>query len=247
MNRDATAAPCFSNIRVVLVEPEVPGNIGAVARAMMNFGFQDLWLVNPGDYKAPEAYWMSVHARDILENARVVSSLAKALEGVHLSVGTTNRIRNTHHPSYIPKEIAAKIKTISADNAVALVFGNERTGLTNDALHQCQLLSTIPAHPANVSLNLAQAVIIFLYEIYQNRLDGNPNYEWRITDPVEMEHLYQRIERVLTHVGFVPHDTMEKFILRIRRVFNRTPVETRDARLFHRIFKQIEDYLNRYP
>jgi TrmH family RNA methyltransferase len=235
--------PCFSNIRIVLVEPEAPGNIGAVTRAMMNFGFHELWLVNPCDHTSPQAYWMSVHARDILDRAHIVSSLQEALKNVHLSVGTTNRKRITHNPSYTPKEIAEKIPAVSKDNTIALVFGREHSGLTNEELHQCSLLSTIPAHPSNVSLNLAQAVIVYLYEMYQSHLKGNPNFEWRMTDPVELEYLYQRIERVLNRVGFVPHDTMEQFIIRIRRVLGRTPLETRDARLFHRVFKQIEDYL----
>ena len=245
MPRAEHPAPEFSHIKIVLVEPESPGNIGAVTRAMDNFGFSRLCLVNPCDYKVPHAYWLSRHAEDILEQAEVTGSLQSALEGVHIAVATTNRRRFTHNPSFTPKEVAARIRDTGAESSIALVFGRESDGLTNDELHQCQLLSTVPVHPGNMSLNLAQAVMVYLYEIFQHHLDGNPHFDWRLADPREIEQLYRRIEIILNLTGFVPRKTMERFILRIRRLFGRTPMEERDVRLLHRIFKQIENQLMR--
>ncbi len=245
MLRNGTPAPDFSHIKIVLVEPESPGNIGAVTRAMDNFGFSRLCLVNPCDYRVPQAYWLSRHAEDILEHAVVAGTLQSALEGVHIAVATSNRRRFTHNPSFTPKEIAARIRETGVDSSVALVFGRESDGLTNDELHQCQLLSAVPVHPGNMSLNLAQAVMVYLYEIFQHHLDGNPHFDWRLADPREIEQLYRRIELILNMTGFVPRKTMERFILRIRRLFGRTPMEERDVRLLHRIFKQIENHLRK--
>ncbi len=239
--------PDFSHIKIILVEPESPGNIGSVTRAMDNFGFSRLCLVNPCDYKVPHAYWLSRHAEDILEGAETAVSLKVALEGVHIAVATTNRRRFTHNPSFTPKEIAARVLETGKDRTIALVFGRESDGLTNDEVHQCQLISTVPVHPDNMSLNLAQAVIVYLYEIYQHHLEFNPNFDWRLADPRETEQLYMRIERILNMTGFVPRKTMERFILRIRRLFGRTPMEERDVRLLHRIFKQIENSLKKLP
>lgn len=245
MPRDDFSPPDFTHIKIILVEPQNPGNIGAVTRAMDNFGFQRLCLVNPCDVRAPQAYWLSRHAEDILNAAETVSSLTEALQGIHLAVGTTARTRRTHFPSYTPKEIALRLRNVPPENGIALIFGRESDGLTNDELHQCHLLSTIPVHPDNMSLNLAQAVLVYLYEIYNAHLETNPLFEWRLADPQEIESLYDRIARILHQTGFIPHHTMEHFLLRLRRLFGRTPMETRDVRLLHRIFKQIEDYLNR--
>lgn len=245
MPRTEFSPPDFFHIKIILVEPQNPGNIGAVTRAMDNFGFSRLCLVNPCDVRAPQAYWLSRHAEDILHSAETVDSLREALKDVHLAVGTTSLIRRTHYPSYTPREIAARCRETSPDQKIALVFGRESDGLTNEELHQCHLLSTIPVHPGNMSLNLAQAVLVYLYEIYNSQLETNPHFEWRLADPREIESVYQRIARVLEKTGFVPHHTMDHFLLRLRRIFGRTPMETRDARLLHRIFKQIEDYLER--
>ena len=183
--------PDFSHIRIILVEPQNPGNIGAVTRAMDNFGFYRLGLVNPCDYKTPQAYWLSRHAEDILNSADIYDSLQEALKDVHLAVGTTSIIRSTHYPSYTPREIAARCREIMPSQKIALVFGRESDGLSNDELHQCHILSTIPVHPGNMSLNLAQAVLVYLYEIYNAQLEINPHFEWRLADPREIESVYQ--------------------------------------------------------
>ena len=238
-------ASLLSHVHIILVEPQTPGNIGAVARAMKNFGIHRLVLVRPCDHLQDEARWMAVHAEEILENARVADSMALGLQDIHFSVATTNRKRDTHFPSFTPKEAAEKVLEISPNKNIALVFGREKFGLTNDEIHQCSIISTIPTFYEHASLNLGQAVMIYLYELFQATVFGNPNFVWDYAEPEQMEFLYQRIQSVLELSEFESRKTLEDFMLGVRRVFGRTPFEDRDVRLFHKIFQQIDFFLQR--
>lgn len=234
-----------SSLVVILVEPQTPGNIGSTARVMKNFGFRQLRLVQPCDFRVPDAYHLAVHARDILDSAVTYPTLDEALEDVHLAVATTNRKRFTHFPSYLPEECARQIREVSEESRVAVVFGSERTGLSNEQIHRCHVILTVPTSPDCPALNLSHAVSIVLYEIYSSFLSVNPHFEWRYADPRETEQLYERIHRLLTLVGFKPRKTMEDFLLGVRRILGRTPLEDRDVKILHRIFKAIEKYVDR--
>ncbi len=235
-----SGADTFARFTVVLVEPQTPGNIGATARVMKNFGLTDLRLVNPCPHRVPEAYHLAVHAREIVDAAGLYGSLEEALHDVHLAVATTNRKRFTHFPSFTPRECAGHLRALSVGSRAALVFGSERTGLTNEQVHRCHVIATIPTSPECPALNLSHAVAVILYELYHAHLSSNPNFEWRYADPRETEELYARIQRILKLVGFRPRKTMEDFLLGVRRVLGRTPLEDRDVKIFHRIFKEIE-------
>jgi len=244
MSRDRPRSP-LSHIYIILVEPQTPGNIGSVARAMKNFGLHHLVLIRPCDHLSDEARWMAVHAEDILQGSVIFESLAEGLKGIHFSMATTNRKRDTHFPSFTPKEAAEKILEISKDKNVALVFGRERTGLTNEEIHLCSTISTIPTFHEQTSINLAQAVLIYAYELFQTTLFGNPNFVWDYAEADQMEILYKRIQSVLSLAQFESRKTLEDFMLGVRRVFGRTPFEDRDVRLFHKIFQEIEFFLKR--
>lgn len=237
--------PDLQHIEIVLVEPQTPGNIGAAARAMKNFGLSRLKLVNPCDHLSKEARIMAVKSEDILENAALFPSLTEALMGVHFSVSTTVRIRDTHFPTFTPSESAEKVLQIAPHKSVAFVFGREDNGLTTEEIHQCNIISTIPTHPGQTSVNLAQSVMVFAYETFKNSLTVNPNFYWDYADPHEVELFYKRVERVLGGVGFQPKHTMEDFMVTVKRVFGRTALEERDVRLLHKIFQEIEFYIQK--
>jgi TrmH family RNA methyltransferase len=239
------AYPDLQHIRIVLVEPQTPGNVGAVARAMKNFGLSRLSLVNPCDHLSQEARIMAVKSEEVLERAETYSSLSEALKGIHFSVSTTVRIRDTHFPTFTPKEAMVRITEIAHDKSVAIVFGREDNGLTTEEIHLCNIISTISTHPGQASVNLAQSVMIFAYELFQQSLSENPNFYWDYADSKEVALLYDRIRRVLEGIGFKPKHTMEDFMITIKRVFGRTPLEERDVRLLHKIFQEMEFYIGK--
>lgn len=237
--------PDLQHIEIILVEPQTPGNIGSTARAMKNFGLSRLKLVQPCDHLSKEARRMAVKSEDILENATLYSQLSDALKGVHFSVATSVRIRDTHFPVFTPAETAEHLHRIARDKSIALVFGREDNGLTTEEIHQCNIQSTIPTHPDQPSVNLSQSVMIFSYEIFKQSLTTNPNFYWDYADPHEVDLFYQRVERLLDRIGFQPKHTMEDFMVTVKRVFGRTPLEDRDVRLLHKIFQEIEFYIGK--
>ncbi len=237
--------PNPQRIKIVLVEPQVPGNIGSTARAMKNFGLSSLRLVRPCEYKVSETYWLGVHADDVIDAAGVYDTLEDALRDVHWSVATTNRTRFTHFPVHTPVECAAKIRETSPATNVALVFGRERNGLTNEEVHQCHVILTIPTFEASPALNLSHAVAVVLYDVYRAHLDVNPHFEWRYAEPAEVDSLYARIRSVLELAAFRPRTTIDEFLLGVKRILGRTPLENRDVRILHKIFQEIERRLRR--
>lgn len=232
------------NIYFVLVEPRTPGNIGAAARAMKTMGFHHLILVNPADHLAEEARWMAHASGEILEGARIFPTLREAVRDANYVVATTQRERIFHLPFYTPKELAEKIIPISPDHKIALVFGREKTGLTNEELGQCDVSSTIPSHTRHPSLNLAQAVMVYSYELYQAAYDKLQNYHWRLARHEELEALYRHMQKSLKRVNFEPIDTWENFTIRFSRLLGRAMAERRDIRVWHKIFDSFDHYID---
>ncbi|MCC8394443.1 RNA methyltransferase [Paraburkholderia sp. MMS20-SJTR3] len=158
----------FTSTRFVLVEPSHPGNVGAAARALKTMGFARLVLVSPrvpNVQNDPEAIAMASGADDVLASAHVVPTLAEALTGVHWSIALTARLREYGPPQWTPRAAAAVAHQQAVHGEIALVFGNERTGLSNDDVERCSAIAHIPANPAYSSLNLAQAVQVLAYEL----------------------------------------------------------------------------------
>lgn len=232
------------NIYFVLVEPKVPGNIGAAARALKTMGFHHLILVNPGNYLAPESQWMAHASEDILKKAKIYSSLLEAIEDKHFVVATTQRSRRFHLPYYHPKELAEKIIPLATEHQVALVFGREQSGLTNEELSLCHAVTTIPSHTRHPSLNLAQAVMIYCYELFTQAYGELKKYNWRLANHQELEALYLHLQKSLRRVGFVPIDSWENFILRFSRLLGRANTEVRDVRVWHKILDSFDQYID---
>jgi TrmH family RNA methyltransferase len=231
------------NISFILLEPQYPGNIGAAARALKTMGFQSLVLINPGDFHAPEAKWMAHASEDILNDLIIKDSLKKVVVDFKLVIATTQRTREFHLPFFTPPELARKIIPISQNNKIAIVFGREHSGLTNDELRLCHISSTIPASVKHPSLNLAQAVMIYCYEFYNQSFEAEKKYSWKYASYNEIESVFEHLRKSLTQVNFKPKDNWPNFLMRFRRLFTRALPEVRDVKLIHKILQAFDEYV----
>ena len=234
-----------NNIFFILVEPQTPGNIGASARALKTMGFRNLLLVNPCNFDTAETRWMAHASEDVLNRAVVHNSLEDALSDKHFVAAATQRERSSHLPFFNPRQLADRIIPISLDHKIAIVFGRETSGLTNEELALCHAVTTIPAHTRHPSLNLAQAVMLYTYELYQAAYGDLNEYNWKLATHQELQALYQHMRMSLTRVGFKPIDSWENFTLRFSRLLGRANTEKRDVRVWHKIFKSFDEYLDR--
>ena len=232
----------LSYVSIVLVETEYPENIGAVARAMKNMGLKELILINPVHYKRLETYALAHKAEQIVDSALVYESLKEALNPFTFIVGTTQRVRGRHYPLYTPREIAQEIRSIGKEKKVALVFGRESKGLTNEELRSCHVVSTITTAVRQPAVNLAQAVMIYCYELYQLVVEeqGIEVFKWDFAEQREIEYMYLHLETCLRELTFHPRGDIKDFIDRFRRVLGRVKLERRDVKLFHKLFSEVE-------
>jgi len=213
-------------VAVILVEPTHPGNIGAAARAMKNMGLSDLRLVRPARFPDAEATARASGADDLLAAATVHEGLGEALAGVQWVVGTTARKREMSNPVQTPDEAAATaVGQANAGRPAALVFGRERSGLTNEELDRCDRLVHIPTAEAYSSLNLAQAVQILVYEVQVAATRGAPSGTRADTPAVAggevMEGLFQHFERLIRDVAFLDPQNPQRTYRRLRRILRR--------------------------
>lgn len=231
------------SIRIVLVGTTHPGNIGAVARAMKNMGQSDLALVNPRHFPHDDATARAAGATDILDNARVVSTLADALTDCVYVAGASARSRTISWPCMGPRDCAARMISESRNGKVAAVFGPEQTGLHNDDLDLCHTVLTIPTDPGFSSLNLAMAVQVLTYELrVASMLDAGPLFE-READPAtgeEMEHFYTHLEQVLKDIRFLDPENPRHLMRRMRRLFIRARPDKNEVNILRGILTAVE-------
>lgn len=239
----------LDNIRVVLVEPEFQGNIGSAARALKTMGLSQLWVVNPAcEPRGVEAVRMAHNSNDLLQQVRVVDRIEQALADTSFSVATTRRIRKQQSPYFNPEEAARLVLERGAGGEVAIVFGRESSGLTNPELEMCSVQSTIAAATENQSLNLAQAVMVYTYAIYQTSLmPTERSFQWRLSSHDEQEQFYAHLATTLKILGARPATTMNNYIARFRRVISRMPLESRDVRLLRKILTRINAVASGQP
>lgn len=216
----------FASVRVVLVNTSHPGNIGAAARAMKNMGLERLYLVAPQEFPAPRALWRAAGAVDVLERAVVVGSLADAVADCGLVVGTSARERRIPWPLLDPRECGQRVWQESAHHEVALVFGREDRGLTNDELAQCNYHVHIPANPDYSSLNLAAAVQVLSYELRMAALAAtgaarSPDWDVPPAPAADLELYFRHLERVLVEIGFHDPANPRQTMVRLRRLLAR--------------------------
>jgi tRNA/rRNA methyltransferase len=217
----------LNNVRIVLSHTSHPGNIGSAARAMKTMGLSDLRLVNPKLFPDPVAHAMSSGAQDVLDNARVCTSLDEALEGSVFTVGCTARRRDLSHEMLSAREVAPVLLKQAALQPVALVFGTEMSGLTNAELDRCQLLAHIPSNPDYSSLNLASAVQILSYELRcaLPELTMLPADTQELAAHEEIELFYRELELTLISARFLNPAAPRRLMTRLRRLYSRTRLE----------------------
>lgn len=240
----------LADIRIVLVRTSHPGNIGACARAMKNMGLSRLSLVAGADECAPDAIARAAGADDLLLNAEKHATLESALAGCVLAIGSSARERAIAWPALDPAEAAKQLVTKAEEGAVALVFGAERTGLTNEELDRCQFVVTIPADPAFSSLNLAAAVQVLAYEVYRAANARSPGQASappgaRLATNTELQNYYEHLERVLVAIEFLDPDNPRKLMRRLTRLYNRAMPDANEINILRGILTEIERQLQK--
>ncbi|HEY4583760.1 MAG TPA: RNA methyltransferase [Lysobacter sp.] len=222
-------------IRIVLVGTQHPGNIGSAARAMKTMGLRRLVLVAPEKAPNAESFALAAGADDVLDAAETHGDLASALAGCHRVMGCTARSRRVALPELAPRAAAAALAGDATAGEVALVFGRERTGLTNEELHLCHQAVHIPANPDYSSLNLAAAVQVLAYEVRMSLLDRVEQAAAEPRDPpASHEHLegfYGQLAETLDAIDFHKGRAPDSAMRKLRRIFNRAALDERDVRL----------------
>ncbi len=231
----------LETITFVVVEPHHPGNIGSICRACKNMGISHITLVNPVDYMVEETFKLGWASEDVIRSIRKVSTLEEAIEGMHLVIGTTQRQRGSHPPIVAPREVGITLASMAqAGLKVAILFGRENNGLTNEELAQCQWISRIPSKSDHPALNLSQAVMLYAYELYLASAEKAPIYEWNLAKASEVDLLFRHLEETMSVLPIDMRKGPEEFVNLFRRVLNRTQLEERDVRLFHKLCQLIE-------
>jgi tRNA/rRNA methyltransferase len=246
MKLPQTNTSLFERLRFVLVETSRPGNIGAVARAMKTMGFSELVLVNPRFANAAqqeEAIAFASGAQDVLSSARIVGSIAEALDDCNFVAAVSARLREFSPPVVAPRELAEQMAAQSGLKA-ALLFGNERFGLPNNAVEKCNVLINIPANPDYSSLNLAQAVQVLSYECRMAAMGGAHSasaigFQGDAAGVAQIEGMYAHLEEALIAIDFLDADNPKKLMPRLKRLFSRTQLEIEEVNIFRGIAKQI--------
>jgi len=234
-------------LRVVLSHTSHPGNIGAAARAMKTMGFGELVLVAPRHFPDPDATAMAAGAADVLQAARVVSTLEAAIAECTLAVGFSARGRDLSHAPAALRELAPEILAAAKAGTVALVFGNETSGLSNDELLRCQRLAHIPANPAYSSLNLAAAVQVACYElaatsgVHALPASGAPD----AATGEDIEGFFAHLESAVHQTGFADPQNPGRFMERMRRLFARSGLERAEVKLLRGMLGAFEKKMRR--
>jgi tRNA (cytidine32/uridine32-2'-O)-methyltransferase len=237
----------LKQIRIVLVQPSHGGNIGGCARAMKNMGLTRLVLVTPEEFPSEEATARAAGADDVLMQAQVCATLDEAIADCHLVIGASARERRIAWPRLTPVEAAQRVATAAAEQEVAILFGRERTGLTNDELDRCQILVNIPANPEFSSLNLACAVQVIAYEIRsaieERDLLAPVEFTDMLGEPLathaEVQSFYQHLDHVMVASGFLDPKNPRLLTRRIRRLFNRIEMTSNEVNILRGILSAV--------
>lgn len=241
--------PSIDNIRVVLIGTSHPGNIGATARAMKTMGLSDLRLVSPLHYPCAEATALASGADDLLARAQVHSELHDALAGCTFVIGTTARSRTLEWPRLSPREAGLELVSRAGQAPVALLFGREHSGLSNEEVDCCHALVSIPANPEYSSLNLAAAVQVLSYEIRMAALDGEAGGNAPVGAPEsgevqatfdEVEGLYMHMQQTLIDIGFLDAGNPRHLMRRLRRLFGRAALSRNEVNILRGILTQTD-------
>ena len=232
----------LSNFKVVLVETSHPGNIGAVARAMKNMGMDQLRLVTPKLFPHADATARASGADDVLRSAHVYTSLQDAIADCQIVLGASARDRTISWPSVTVRECAEKWVGVPSEDNIGLVFGRENSGLKNHELDLCHYLLRIPCNPVYSSLNLAAAVQVVCYELFvasgQEVVSTiGDRGEEPLATTEQMEAFYQHLHQTMSDIGFLHPERSKSIMRRLRRIFNRTQLDTKELDILRGILR----------
>ncbi len=230
-----------NDIAIVLVEPQSPGNVGMACRAMKNMGFNQLRIVKGCDRFDSESLKFAVAARDLLESATVFPDLASALADCTLTVGTTRRHGKYRQEILSPAEVAGRFKEHAAPECrAAVVFGREDSGLTTEELSQCRWHATIPTSSEYGSLNLAQSVLLFCYEIGKASESPGGGRPLDLAQSAEMEAFFSHLDATLGKIGFLNDQNPAHMMRSLRRIFFRASLDSREVTVLRGMLTQID-------
>ena len=239
----------LNNVRVVLSHTTHPGNIGAAARAMKTMGLTSLYLVNPRHFPDPQADTMSAGADDLLRQAVVCGSIDEALHDCVFVAAMTARMRDISHEVLTPREAMPLLAQHAAQQQVALLFGTEMSGLTNEEMGKSHVLVRIPANPQYSSLNLAAAVQVACYELSVAMQYAGLSLRQVEVEPArheEIERFYVHLEEVLTQIGFFNTKHPNKLMQKLRRLYARARLEQEEINILRGILSATTGYNTRF-
>ncbi len=246
-------------IKFVLVETSNGGNIGAAARAMKTMGLSELALVNPCEFRTYECFSRASGAADLLDNALICQTLEEALADCSLVIGTSARLRSISWPQIAPHEFTDVFSTLDANAKVAVVFGRERSGLSNSELALCSQLVVIPSVAEFSSLNIAAAVQVLAYEVRRAVLANSHSGELKDMGSIkspgllkskvppgelpathdELEHMYEHLESTMVDTGYLDPENPRMMMTRFRRLFNRSALNRSEVQLMRGLFASL--------
>jgi TrmH family RNA methyltransferase len=227
-------------VRIVLIDPSHPGNIGSVARAMKNMALSDLVLVRPRSFPHAEAIALAAGADDVLNGARIVDTLAEAIGDCDFIAGTTSRPRSYYWEFTTPRDVAGRIAALAPGSRSALLFGSERYGLGTEDLNHCNVLVRIPANPQYCSLNLAMSVQLLAYELFvaREQPQSHTQLEQPLAPSADVEHFYTHLHQVMNEIDF--EDRTGHLMQRLRRLFNRAQLDRNELNILRGILSAVQ-------
>ncbi len=236
----------LKNIAIVLNEPRYPENIGSAARVVKNMGIGRLVVVNPADCDLTRILRTATHAaEDVVVEMDVYGDLREALGSFQYVVGTTARTGSHRQSMNSPRRLAGELIHISQENRVAILFGTEAWGLTNQDMRFCDSLVTIPTADFS-SLNLAQAVMVLAYEIFVAGAEEPRRFVSRLADKHELEGMYDHLRETLARIHFINPENPDYWMLNVRRFFSRIGLTARDVKIVRGICRQMDWYCGRH-
>ena len=232
----------LDNIHIVLQKPRFPENIGSVARAMRNMGLRHLSVVAPENFDLSRALKLATHvAADVIEGCRTYDDLKDALASCQYVVGTTARLGKHRQVIQTPERLADRLIPISRENHVAILFGPEDKGLSNEDTRLCHSLVNIPTADFS-SLNLAQAVMIVSYALFTSRLDQPAPFTPRLANRHELDGMYEQLKEILVRISYINPENPDHFISGLRRFFTRLQLRAGDVSMIRGIIRQVNWY-----
>jgi tRNA/rRNA methyltransferase len=229
-------------VTVVLNKPRFPENIGAAARAVCNMGIGQLVVVKPQNFDEKRILALATHAAaTVAENIRLFDNLPTALAGYRYVVGTTARLGGERHTVTSPHQMAQQLIAITRQNKVALLFGPEDRGLTNEELRLCHLLVNIPTSDFS-SLNLAQAVMVICYELFKATLDPAKPFTPRLASRHELDGMYDQVKEILVRINYIQPNNPDYWMNKLRHFFSRLQLRAGEVSIIRGICRQIDWY-----